>query len=167
MLCRDISTAEWSQAHARVSGFENLLPWYMKLGMLSIWLRKPQTSFQLALIQFKNVLLGFSPPLKTIKEKANPFSFFQNVLSNAHIWDNPVFIQSLPAVINFLYKCIHDDTCFLWSRPSVVCRKHFHSYSGWHLEVLRSSIYIHSHLCFGTRVRWLIRTEPNASLKEG
>lgn len=110
---------------------------------------KPQTSFQLALIQFQNVSLGFSPPLRTIKEKANPFCLFQNILSNTRIWDNPIFIQPLPVVIHFLYKCIHDDTCFLWSRPNVVCREHFHSYSGWYLEVLRSRIYAHSHLYFG------------------
>lgn len=78
----------------------------MKLGMLRVWLRKPQTSFQLALMQFKNafirVLLG---------KKVNPFSFFQNVLSKAHSSDNAIFIQPLPAVINFLYKRIHDNTC--------------------------------------------------------
>lgn len=78
----------------------------MKLGMLRVWLRKPQTSFQLALMQFKNafirVLLG---------KKVNPFSFFQNVLSKAHSSDNAIFIQPLLAVINFLYKRIHDNTC--------------------------------------------------------
>lgn len=93
--CRDNSTAKWSQAHAHVSGFENLLLWYAKLGMLRVWLQKPQNSFQLSLIQFKNALLGFSSPLKTIKEKANLFNLFSKMIFPMLISEMTVFSYNL------------------------------------------------------------------------